>query len=85
MTLTLKILIGGIRNMVIVDMPMPANCEDCPCSYYVQTGEYEGAMICNAMEFKANSLGFREELSKYFVVAKGHRPSGCPIKMQVIN
>ena len=71
--------------MVIVDMPMPANCEDCPCSYYVQTGEYEGAMICNAMEFKANSLGFREELSKYFVVAEGHRPSGCPIKMQVIK
>ena len=71
--------------MVIVDMPMPANCEDCPCSYYVQTGEYEGAMICNAMEFKANSLGFREDLSKYFVVADDHRPSGCPIKMQVIK
>jgi hypothetical protein len=45
----------------------------------VQTGEYEGAMICNAMEFKANSQGFREELSKYFVVVENHRPANCPI------
>ena len=66
--------------MVIVDMPMPANCEDCPCSYYVQTGEYEGAMICNAMEFKANSMGFREELSKFFIVMEDHRPDNCPMK-----
>ena len=63
-------------------MPMPKNCEDCPCSYYVQTGEYEGAMICNAMEFKANSQGFREELSKYFVVVEDHRPDNCPMRLK---
>ena len=69
--------------MIAIDMPMPHNCETCPCSYYVQTGEYEGAMICNAMEFKANSAGFREELSQYFVVASNHRPENCPIVMTI--
>ena len=65
--------------MIVIDMPMPANCEACPCSYYVMTGEYEGMMICNAMEFKEKSSGFREELSKYYVVAEDHRPDNCPM------
>ena len=69
--------------MIVMDIPMPQNCLDCPCSYYVQTGEYEGAMICNAMEFKQNSTGFREEISKFFVVAENHRPENCPIVMTI--
>ena len=69
--------------MIVIDIPMPQNCLDCPCSYYVQTGEYEGAMICNAMEFKQNSTGFREEISKFFVVAENHRPDNCPIVMTI--
>ena len=71
--------------MILIDMPMPERCGDCPCSYYIQTGEYEGLMMCNAMEFKQNSTGFREELSKYFVVAEDHQPDGCPIRMEVIK
>ena len=70
--------------MIMIDMPMPANCETCPCSYYVMTGEFEGQMICNAMEFKQNSTGFREELSNYFVVAADHRPESCPM-MEVME
>ena len=71
--------------MILIDMPMPGNCEDCPCSYYIQTGDYEGLMMCNAMEFKQNSTGFQEELSRYFVVAEDHRPDGCPIKIELIK
>ena len=69
--------------MIMIDMPMPANCETCPCSYYVMTGEFEGQMICNAMEFKSNSAGFRGEISKFFVVAENHRPVNCPIVMTI--
>ena len=69
--------------MIVIDIPMPQSCEECPCSYYVQTGEYEGAMICNALEFKENSAGLREELSRYFVVADDHRPENCPIIMTI--
>jgi hypothetical protein len=65
----------------MIDIPEPASCEDCPCSYYIMTGEYEGMMMCNAMEFKAKSQGFHEELSRYFVVEEDHRPSGCPIRL----
>ena len=71
--------------MLMIDMPMPKNCEDCPCSYYIQTGEYAGIMMCNAMEFKSNQSGFREELSKFFVVIEDHRPENCPIKMEVVK
>lgn len=69
--------------MIVIDIPMPENCMDCPCSYYIQTGEYEGRMMCNAKEFKANHSGFREELSAYFVVEENHRPISCPIRMAI--
>jgi hypothetical protein len=71
--------------MIVIDVPMPETCEDCPCSYYIRTGEYEGLMMCNAMEFKAQKSGFREELSKHFVVAEDCRPDNCPIKMEVVS
>ena len=38
--------------MIVVDMPMPKNCEDCPMSYWIWSGEYEGLMMCNALEFR---------------------------------
>ena len=65
--------------MIMMDIPEPKTCEDCPCSYWILTGEYEGQMMCNAMEFKANHSGFREELSKFFVIVENHRPENCPI------
>ena len=68
--------------MIMMDIPEPKTCEDCPCSYWILTGEYEGRMMCNAMEFKANSGQFREEISRYFIVApETHRPDGCPIRL----
>lgn len=70
--------------MIVIDVPMPENCEKCPCSYYIQSGEYEGLMMCNAMEFKSIQSGFREELSRFFVVAEDHRPDNCPIRMEVL-
>ena len=69
--------------MIVMDIPMPQNCLDCPCSYYIQTGDYAGVMMCNAMEFKSNSAGFRGEISKFFVVAENHRPNSCPIVMTI--
>lgn len=71
--------------MIIMDIPMPDCCMACPCSYYIMTGEYAGRLMCNAMEFKDGSSGFREELSRYFVVETDHRPAGCPIRINVIK
>ena len=67
--------------MIVMDIPMPDKCDDCPCSYFIQTGLYEGMMMCNAMEFKRTQAGFREELTRYFVMPDDHRPDGCPIMM----
>lgn len=38
--------------MIAMNIPMPKNCAECPCSYLVRTGEYEGCTMCNALEFK---------------------------------
>jgi len=67
--------------MILMDIPEPKKCEDCPCSYVIMTGEYEGLMMCNAMEFKAHQGGFHETVSKYFVAPEDHRPDGCPIRV----
>ena len=65
--------------MVMIDMPMPERCMDCPCSYWIQSGEYEGLMMCNAMEFKAHRSELREISTEYFVVQEDHRPETCPM------
>jgi len=65
--------------MVTIDMPMPERCADCPCSYWIQSGEYEGLMMCNAMEFKAHRGELREISSEYFIVQDDHRPDDCPM------
>ena len=46
--------------MIIVDIPMPGNCDDCPFSYLIRTGSYAGQTMCNAMEARANALRLRE-------------------------
>ena len=68
--------------MIMIDIPEPKKCEECPCSYLIRTGEYAGLTMCNAMEFKAASedgMKFHEELQKYFIVQEDHRPDNCPI------
>ena len=69
--------------MILMDIPEPRTCEDCPCAYWIRGGKYEGMLMCNAMEFKTRSeREFREDISHYFLVApEAHRPEGCPIKL----
>ena len=50
--------------MVTIDMPMPERCADCPCSYWIQSGEYEGLMMCNAL------VGAADILLLFFLQAK---------------
>ena len=66
--------------MISIDIPMPANCDDCPCSYWIRSGEYEGRMMCNAME----SIKMREgiiDFVQYCLVddMAQTRPENCPI------
>ena len=59
--------------MLMMDMPLPQSCENCPCSYWVQTGPNAGQLICEAMESNGK---------KDIVVDWGRskkRPPKCPI------
>lgn len=69
--------------MILIDIPMPEQCGECPCSYYIQTGKYEGCMMCNAMEYKNISDGVLPELDGCLVFENGSRPDGCPIVSEI--
>ena len=42
--------------MIKIDIPMPEKCMDCPCSYWIRSGEYEDMLLCNALEFKKRRI-----------------------------
>ena len=71
--------------MIVIDIPMPESCMICPCSYYIQNGEHEGRLMCNAMEFRENNSGYAEEIDRFFVQENDNRPDGCPIRMELIK
>ena len=60
--------------MVRIDMPMPDRCINCPCSYWIQTGQKKGMLMCNIMEY----IG-----EKYCLVDEhGIKPIDCPMKTE---
>lgn len=69
--------------MLLVDVPMPPRCLVCPCSYVIQTGDQEGKLMCNALEWKdvvraaEMPLSFREEWLLEW--GENSRPEKCPI------
>lgn len=70
--------------MVVIDMPLPDRCYDCPLSYWVQSGDYEGMMMCNAMEanLEANGLDRTGECLVDENATK--RPHGCPMMAAIL-
>lgn len=71
--------------MVVLDIPMPKDCDECPCSYLIQNGECAGLMMCNAMEFKAKHTEFRELIRNNFVVIEDRKPEKCPMKLEILT
>ena len=67
--------------MIEVDIPMPEYCSECPCSYYVQYGKYEGRIMCQALEFReARTKIMRPDKGEYMVSDKEwSRPDKCPM------
>lgn len=60
---------------MIVDIPTPQRCYDCPFVYFILTGKYEGQAMCQALEAKGVGLPgclIDEHASV--------RPDGCPIR-----
>ena len=61
--------------MILIDMPMPDRCLNCPCSYWIMTGSNSGRMMCNVMEVNKKRDVLVDE-------RKNIRPENCPIKME---
>ena len=72
--------------MIEIDMPMPDYCSECPCSYYVRSGKYEGNMMCQALEFKESRMGIRRyDKGRYLVREREwDRPDKCPITVEIL-
>ena len=63
--------------MIGLDMTMPANCRNCPCSYYIRTGDLEGRLMCEAMEYIDMNRGAKGCLVDENM---NSRPGSCPLK-----
>ena len=59
--------------MIEMDIRMPERCGDCPCSYWIRTGEHEEECMCEAMEYQGMDA---EET----IVDERRRPDICPMK-----
>ena len=78
--------------MIVVDIPTPQNCDDCPFSYMIRTGMYEGRRMCNAMEARGNALRMAEPEVTYNPYSPEDylvddytkaRPCVCPIIAEI--
>lgn len=63
--------------MIIVDVNIPANCVECPMSHWIQSGKFEGMLMCNALEYKDGSGAPDAEYIQDEYA--GTRPGNCPI------
>lgn len=69
--------------MIGLEMAMPKNCRECPCSYYIRTGAYEGDLICEVLEYISLEKGINVENGPGAFLVDGlqnNRPAGCPMR-----
>ncbi len=64
--------------MILIDMPMPARCVECPCAAFTRTSSKDMRTMCRAMQAAGR---------KYVLVNDWAdvRPEDCPIRMEVIS
>ena len=63
--------------MIGMNMDLPECCADCPCSYWVRSGEYEGMIMCEALE----TIEPSHDKGRYIVNEYEKRPDKCPMFM----
>ena len=63
--------------MVGFEMKMPERCDDCPCSYEIRSGKWQGHLMCEALEKMDPEAG----KESYLVDAwSWGRPTKCPMR-----
>lgn len=66
--------------MILIDMPMPDRCLNCPLLYWIRTGEHAGLAMCNAIE--ARDGGFVPDRCLIDELCR-RRPEKCPIMKEI--
>ena len=64
--------------MIIINMKLPDCCDDCPCSHWIQSGPFEGHLMCNVIQDNLNDYE-RSIMDEW----DEQRPNECPIKGEV--
>lgn len=66
--------------MIGIDMKMPNRCCECPMSYWIQMGEYEDQLMCEAIEKQLIEQQDPYDLETCLVNdPKSERPQKCPL------
>lgn len=64
--------------MIKIEIDMPANCVDCPCSYWIPSGELEGRLMCSAIQT-------RHSVDESLVDSLAdNRPGNCPLNDVIV-
>lgn len=67
--------------MIVIDAKIPDSCVECPCSHWIQSGEYEGMLMCNLLEYMENrNIGTEHFLVDEF--ADSRPLITCPMKSE---
>lgn len=64
--------------MIMIDVPMPERCADCPCAQWVRRQDEQARIQCNAMKAKGNKYTLVDGYAEV-------RPEDCPIRVGTIR
>ena len=59
--------------MILIDMAMPKDCYECPCSFMIREGRHEGEEICNILSYAGKTVG-------ECLLGVGERARNCPMR-----
>ena len=65
--------------MIGINIPLPKRCIDCPCSYWIQSGDYEGMLMCQAIEYTLPINGLDRTGECIVDEWADKRPNDCPM------
>lgn len=60
--------------MILIEKPYPSRCMNCPCSYWLRSGKYNGRLMCEALVRRREDQALRENGMR--------RPDDCPVRLQ---
>ena len=64
--------------MIVIDVPLPVRCAECPCACQIKTLRGDIRVQCNAMKVAERKYVLVDEYAET-------RPEDCPIKLEIVK